>query len=149
MIHNMIIPEWLPEGRTILIPKGGNINNPRNFRSATSLNTTYKIFTSVLSERITRHLVINDLLPVEQKGCGRVFRGCEGHVLFSKVIIEDCRKYKTSLAMGWIDYQKAFESVPHSRLIKSSEMIGLHPDAYWILESQNVSRPQERETHFS
>jgi len=28
--------------------------------------------------------------------------------------------------MAWIDYQKAFDRVPHSWIIKSLELIGIH-----------------------
>ena len=33
---------------------------------------------------------------------------------------------KKSLSMAWIDYQKAFDRVPHSWIIKSLELIGIN-----------------------
>ena len=35
-------------------------------------------------------------------------------------------KKKKSLGMSWIDYQKAFDGVPHSWIIKSPELIGIN-----------------------
>ena len=33
---------------------------------------------------------------------------------------------KNNLSMAWIDYQKALDSVPHSWIIKSLELIGIN-----------------------
>ena len=39
------IPGWLTQGRTVLLPKAEDLNNERNYRTITCLNTCYKIFT--------------------------------------------------------------------------------------------------------
>jgi hypothetical protein len=36
------------------------------------------------------------------------------------------QKQKESLSMAWIDYQNAFDRVPHSWIIKSLELIGIN-----------------------
>ena len=56
----------------------------------------------------------NNLLPKEQKGCSRGTKGCKDQLLISKAILRECKSRKKSLSMAWIDYQKAFDSVPHS-----------------------------------
>jgi hypothetical protein len=38
---------------------------------------------------------------------------------------EDCRRRNKNLSMAWIDYQKAFDSVPHSWVEKSIELVGV------------------------
>ena len=50
----------------------------------------------------------------EQKGCGRGSRGAKHHLLIDKGIMIDSRTRKTNLAMGWIDYKKAYDMIPHS-----------------------------------
>jgi hypothetical protein len=40
--------------------------------------------------------------------------------------LEDCKKRRKNLNMVWIDYQKAFDSVPHSWIGKSIELIGVN-----------------------
>jgi hypothetical protein len=40
--------------------------------------------------------------------------------------LEDSKKRKKNLSIGWIDYQKAFDKVPHSRIEKSIELLGVN-----------------------
>ena len=66
-----------------------------------------------------------NLLAKEQKGCCRGIKGCKDHLLLSKAIVQDCKRKKRNLSMAWIDYQKAFDKVPHSWIIKSLELLGI------------------------
>jgi hypothetical protein len=60
-----------------------------------------------------------NLMPKEEKGCCRGSKGCKDHLLTSKVILQGCESRKKKLRMAWIDYQKAFDRVPHSWITKS------------------------------
>lgn len=119
------IPEWLARGRTVLIPKTANTEDPKNYRPITCLNTMYKILTGVLSEKITEYLDENHLIPKEQKGCCRNSYGCKDQLMFSRAILEDCTKHKRKLYLGWIDYKKAYDSVPKSWLEESMRLLGV------------------------
>ena len=55
-----------------------------------------------------------NLIPKEQKGCYRGSKECKGQLLISKAILQECKGRKKNLSMAWIDYQKAFDRVPHS-----------------------------------
>jgi len=46
--------------------------------------------------------------------------------MISKSIYEDCRRRKKNLSRDWIDYQKAFDSIPHSWVEKSIELVGVN-----------------------
>jgi len=67
-----------------------------------------------------------NLLPKEQKGCSSGTKGCKDQLLISKAILRECKSRKKSLSMAWIVYQKAFDRVTHSWIIKSLEIIGLN-----------------------
>ena len=47
-------------------------------------------------------------------------------LLIRKAIYEDCRRRKKKLSIAWIDYQKAFDSVPHSWVENSIELVGVN-----------------------
>ena len=59
----------------------------------------------------------------EQKGCRRGYRGAKDHLMLDKVIMRDCKQ--TGLVIGWIDYQKAYDLVPHSWISETLEMVGM------------------------
>ena len=65
-----------------------------------------------------RHLEENGVLPEEQKGCKRNCRCTKDQLLIAKVILRDCKKRKTNLAMSWIDYRKAYDMIPHSWIME-------------------------------
>ena len=120
-------PDWLTEGLTYLLPKTEEMNNPKNYRPITCLPTMYKILTSILTERTYAFLEENELLPTEQKGCKRGSYGCKDQLLINKMILENCARSKRNLSSAWIDYKKAFDSVPHSWIIKCLEMFKINP----------------------
>ena len=61
----------------------------------------------------------------QRKGCHRRSRGYKGQLLINKMLVRTANRMKRNLA--WIDYMKAFDSVPHS----------------WILESLNMYRARD------
>ena len=46
--------------------------------------------------------------------------------MISKAIYEDCRRRNQNLSIAWIDYQKAFDSVPHRWVEKSIALVGVN-----------------------
>ena len=95
----------------------------------------YKVLTALISERLYTHLLANNILPPEQKGCRRSTRGCKDQLLVDKAVIEDAKKGKHNLSMAWIDYKKAFDSVPHSWIIAALKMYGASPTIIGFLEA--------------
>ena len=106
-------PEWMCEGTTYLLAKYNDTKDPKNYRPITCLSTTYKLLTSILTDRTNSHLEQNDLFPHEQKGCRRGSYGCQDQLIINKMILENCKKRKRNLSCAWINHKKAFESVPH------------------------------------
>ena len=43
-----------------------------------------------------------------------------------KADLQECKHKKINLSMAWIDYQKAFDRVPHSWIVKSLELNGIN-----------------------
>ena len=43
------------------------------------------------------------------------------------MILEDCTSKKKNISTAWIDYQKAFDSVPHSWIMKVMEIYKVSP----------------------
>lgn len=130
------IPEWMGVGRTVLIMKD-KAKGPvvDNYRPITCLPTTWKLFSSIVAEEVYRHLEEHCLWPVEQKGCKKLSRGTKDQLLIDKMILRDCRERKVGLHTAWIDYKKAYDSVPHSWLLKSLEMLKVNAKTRRCLEN--------------
>ena len=75
-----------------------------------------------------------NLLPEERKGCRRKSRGTKDQLLINKTILKDSRKRRTNLAMGWIDYRKANDFVPHSWILECLDMLDIADNVRRFLE---------------
>jgi hypothetical protein len=67
-----------------------------------------------------------NLIPKKHKGCCSRTKGCKDQLLISKDILQERKCRKKNLSMAWIDYQKAFDRVSHSWIIKCLELIGIN-----------------------
>jgi RNA-splicing ligase RtcB len=129
-----VIPESFTEGVTYMLPKAGDPMDPKNRRPITCLRTVYKIFTAVVGNLVCGHLEVNKLLAPEQNGCRRGTQGCKELLVIDGAVVNQVRKSKRNLSVAWIDYKKAFDSIPHSWLIKILVIYKVHPQIVKVLE---------------
>ena len=54
------------------------------------------------------------------------YRKRQNQYYHNKLFRTDCKNFITVLSMARIDYQKAFDRVPHSWIIKSLELMGIN-----------------------
>jgi len=110
------IPDFLSQRITYLLPKNRDCENPSKYRPITCLCTIYKIYTACIAEKIYKYLDVNKLLAEEQKGCIKKSHGCKAQLIIDSVVLEQVHKDNNNLYIAYIDYRKAFDSVPHSWL---------------------------------
>ena len=111
------VPSWLPLGKTILMPKTNDSTNPRNDRPIACLNVAYKVWTGCLTSLMSDHCATNQLIHLAQKGCAKGQYGCTDHLLLTNRIWHQVHSENHSFSVTWIDYKKAFNSVPHNWII--------------------------------
>jgi hypothetical protein len=107
----------LTVGVTYMLPKSGPASDPKNYRPITCLPTLYKILTSVISSKLYAHLAENKILAPEQVECRKGSRGCKELLIVDSVLSQQAKKEQRDISVGWVDYKKAFDSVPHSWLL--------------------------------
>lgn len=100
------------------LPEGEVNPDPQKYKPITCLPTVYKIFTTILARSITQHIKQNNLLAYEQNGCKKNARGCKELLAIDVITGEQARRKKRNISIAWIDYKKAFDSVPHSWLLR-------------------------------
>ncbi|CAK1586333.1 unnamed protein product [Parnassius mnemosyne] len=116
------LPSLFTTGITHLVPKDRDSTDPSKYRPITCLPTIYKTLTSILSARITRHLNSNQVMSRAQNGCRGGGRGTKEPLLIDAVIGKVVKRNRRNLSAAWIDYKKAFDSVPHTWLKRVLEL---------------------------
>ena len=117
-----LTPEWLPYGRTVLLPKTAKTEDPKSYHPITCLTTCWKALTGILAGKIETHLNAHKILADEQQGARRNSYGTKRQLIVNKTILEHALRNRRSLSMAYIDYQKAYDSVPHSWIIESLKL---------------------------
>ena len=114
------VPAWMTYGRTVLCIKDRSKGNAvNNFRPISCLPLMWKLLAGMLSEQLYEHVDTNNMLPSEQKGCRKETRGTKDQLLIDKMVLKNCKRRQTNLAMAYVDYKKAYDMVPHSWILKS------------------------------
>jgi hypothetical protein len=132
--HPEIIPHFLTEGNTYLLYKEkGDTSKPENYRPITCLSVVYKVFTSLLNNKIYAHCETNNIFSEEQKGCIRKALGCKQQLTIDAVVMKQAQVKKRNLHMCYIDYKKAFDSTPHNWLLKVLNMYKISPSIINVL----------------
>nr|XP_026484151.1 uncharacterized protein LOC113392088 [Vanessa tameamea] len=119
------LPQFLTTGVTHLLHKSGSATDPKNYRPITCLPTVYKLLTSILRDKINSHIQNNSILSVSQNGCRGGSRGTKELLLIDMTISQQVRRFRKSLSTCWIDYKKAYDSVPHTWLLRVLELYKL------------------------
>ena len=88
----------------------------------------WKLLTGVIADQIHAHLDQEKLLPEEQKGCRKGSRGTNDLLYIDRAVIKEVKSWNKNLAMGWIDYKKAYDMVPHLWILECL-------DLFWVAEN--------------
>ena len=105
-----------------------------DYRPISLLNNIYKLFTKIITNRITRTLDENQ--PREQAGFRRGFSTID-HLHAVNQLIEKCAEYKIPLVVGLVDYNKAFDSVEITDVIEALQEQGVDPVYVNVLKHIN------------
>jgi hypothetical protein len=104
-------------GTGIIVPifKKGDVNDVKNYRGVTLINTLAKVYSQILLNRLTKWSVENEKLTKNQFGFqkGKSISDCIFilHSIISKVLSE-----KEKLYCVFIDYQNFFDRIGHPYL---------------------------------
>ena len=85
----------------------------------------WKLLTGVIAEHVYAYLKTSDLLVPEQKGCTKKFLGTKDQLLIDQLMLGDWKRRNINLAIAWVDYRKAYDTIPHSWIIECLEIFGI------------------------
>jgi len=127
VLRTKIIPTEWTTAKVYTLHKGGDPSKCSNYRPISLLSVPYKVFTTILTKRLTR-LTESENLFANCQGGFRKQRSC-----IDKIALLTGRILETQAAQGethiaFIDVKKAYDSVPHDRLLHTLRMHGICPE---------------------
>ena len=85
----------------------------------------WKLLTDVIADRMYEHIDQEKLLPEEQKRCSKSSIGANDLVYIYKAVIKEVKSINKNSAVTWIDYKKAYDTIPNSWIIECLDFFGV------------------------
>ena len=124
-------PDWL-SANIVPIFKKGSRSDPANYRPVSLTSISCKIMEHVVYSQIMGHLDRNNILVHYQHGF-RAGHSCESQLINAIDSIVRSMKEREQIYLLILDFQKAFDTVPHERLLMKLKHYGLpHQLQQWI-----------------
>ena len=112
--------------------KKGDKSQPKNYRPISLTSVVGKLMETVLRDKIVTFLENNNLIKDSQHGF-RNKRSCLTNLLDFFHDVYNLYDNTRAVDIIYLDFQKAFDKVPHKRLINKVKAYGLNGDiAAWI-----------------
>lgn len=132
--------EW-KTAEVVPIFKKGNRHECNNYRPISLTCTLCKVFERLLKDAMLGFLVSNNLLNDTQHGFLPNRSCCTALLTFLETITRSIDN-NTAIDVIYLDFRKAFDSVPHNRLIHKLRKIGFDGDIINLIESFLADRYQ-------
>ena len=131
---NEIIPEWVI-GAIVPIHKKGPKSEPNNYRGITLMSCLGKLFISVLNNRLLLFTIHNKILSDSQLGFLAGNRTSDAHIILNNIVRKHCHKNNTKIFSCFIDFSKAFDTVPRDILFKKLLRQGINGRFFNIIKN--------------
>ena len=118
------IPSW---EISLLVPihKQGSVDDPGNYRGISLLSCLAKFFHSILNNRLLEYCLDNKVLSPNQLGFLPGNRTSDAHLIIYNLIRKYCHRKGAKIYGCFVDFSKAFDSVPRDILLKKLLDIGI------------------------
>ena len=132
--RNAVVPIQWRIASEVYIPKVKNpsIITVKDFRPISLLNVEGKLFFSLISNRLEKHIITNNkfINQAVQKGCMEKVPGSWEHMSVVWDALKNAKKGKGDLAAIWLDVANAYPSVPHQLIFLALKRYGV-PE-HWV-----------------
>nr|XP_047127640.1 uncharacterized protein LOC124808536 [Hydra vulgaris] len=135
------LPELWKLANITPIFKKGNTNIASRYRPISLTSIPCKVLESLIRDEIMDYLINNSLLNENQHGF-RKNESCTTNLLETLDITTDALENGHSVDMLYLDFEKAFDKVPHSRLITKLQSYGIVRSYLGWIENFLTNRKQ-------
>ena len=133
-LFNRVMCEGLPESWRLstIVPifKAGDPMEPGNYRTIMVGHTLTRLYASILEQRLSRWAESEGIRAAGQAGFRRGFSTLD-HILTLRAIIEEGRAHGRRMYCSFVDFRKAFDTVPRARLMRRLQAIGVPTELIW------------------
>jgi len=136
-----IIPEDWKTANITPIHKGGSMHQASNYRPISLTSLICKIMEALLRDEIVRHLENNRLIHESQHGFRRG-RSCLTNILAFLDKVTDVVDKSSGVDVIFLDLAKAFDKVPHKRLLLKLKDHGIDGKVLQWIENWLKGRKQ-------
>lgn len=119
-----VLPDDWKKGLVVPIFKKGSKQDPSNYRPISLTSIPCKILEAILREGIMDHLNTHQLLSPDQYGF-RPKRSCAAQLLHTLQEWSQMIEEGNTVDAIYLDYSKAFDAVPHQRLLTKLKSYGI------------------------
>ena len=132
--NNSKIDQW---SWALIVPifKSGVKMDPNNYRGISILSCLGKLFTSILNQRLLQYVIENNILSKEQLGFIAGNRTSDAHIILNNLLELYCHKRGKKIFSCFVDFSKAFDSVPRDTLFTKLTKIGISGKFFNILKT--------------
>ena len=129
-----ILPDW---SVSFIVPihKEGDKSDPTNYRGISLLSCLGKLFFSILNNRLLEFVMKNNILSDNQLGFRKGNRTSDAHIILQNLIDKYCHKMNKKIFSCFIDFSKAFDSVPRGILLGKLLDIGIKGRIFNIIRN--------------
>jgi hypothetical protein len=119
-----VVPEWVM-GLIVPIYKKGSKLDPSNYRGITLMSCLGKLFLSILNARLLLFTQNQNILAENQLGFVPGNRTSDAHIIINNLVKKICHNSNSKIYGCFVDFKKAFDSVPRDILLKKLANYGI------------------------
>ena len=136
-----MVPSIWKEGIVTALFKKGNKAIPANYRPITLTSIVCKIIEKLVIEKLQKHLKSNQLEKKQQHGFTPK-KSTTTNLIEALNIWSEALSHGLPVDIIYLDFEKAFDKVPHERLIKQLSRFGVRGNILGWIKDYLTSRHQ-------
>ena len=129
-----ICREWLHSLVTALHKKGAK-EDPDNYRGISLMSCLGKFFLTIINNRLTEYCLHKGILSPSQLGFVKGNRTSDPHIILHNVLQKHCHRSKKRLFGCFVDFSKAFDSVPRDILLEKLRKHGIDGKIFNVIQT--------------
>ena len=132
--HKALSKDWLHSLITAVHKKGAK-DDPDNYRGISLMSCLGKLFLTVINNRLVKFSLEKGLLSPGQLGFVIGNRTSDPHILLQNILQKYCHKGKNKLFGCFVDFSKAFDTVPRDILLRKLKEKGINGRVLEIIQT--------------